>query len=261
MVLTLGLLAGPPLAAQTWDDAAIEEFLKTASVVDREETPRGVTRPVRMTLERDGETHEAVWKTVDEYKSSVRFSDGRTVFGFYDRWTHELAAYAVDRRIGLDMVPPTVERCFEEEGCGSLQLWVPDTITESERLEKGLSPPDPEDWNDQMFKVRLFHNLIDDIDYNNIGNLLVDDDFRIYVIDSSRAFRVDRQLQSPDNLERFSRSLLEGLARLDEEWLEEHSDGRLSKAQIKGLLHRRDEILERAERLIAERGQAEVLYD
>ena len=111
-----------------------------------------------------------------------------------------------------------------------------------------------------MFKVRLFHNLTCNTDFNNTGNILSDPDSRIYLIDHSRAFRTTKELLSEGDLTRFSRSVLESLRGLDNELLQQQLGRWLSKKQIAGLLARRDLILKHADRLIALGDQAEILY-
>ena len=108
--------------------------------------------------------------------------------------------------------------------------------------------------------MRLFLQLIYDLDYINVSNVLVDPDFKIYKVDSSRAFRVDTELRKPASLTRFSRSVLDALRRLTLNDIETHLGDWLTPAQIKGLMGRRDQILELADQLISERGEEEVLY-
>ena len=111
-----------------------------------------------------------------------------------------------------------------------------------------------------MYKVRLLHQLTYNTDFNNIRNILVDPDCRIYAIDNSRAFRVHHKLLAERDLKRFSRLVLERLSGLRRELLRERLGQWLTDAQIEALLKRRDLILARAERLIAEQGEKAVLY-
>ena len=68
-------------------------------------------------------------------------------------------------------------------------MWVYDSMTEWDRAKvKMIPPPDPVAWNDQMHVVRLFMQLTWDTDYNNVSNLLIDPGWKIWKIDSSRAF-------------------------------------------------------------------------
>ncbi|MEJ2190376.1 MAG: hypothetical protein P8Y93_13390, partial [Acidobacteriota bacterium] len=121
--------------------------------------------------------------------------------------------------------------------------------------------PDTEAWNNQMFTVRLFLQLTYDTDYHNIRNLLVTPDFKIYKIDSSRAFRNYKKLRREGALERFSRPVVESLRALTLDDLRENLGPWLSKAQINALWARRNLILELVDRRIAAQGEAAVLFD
>jgi hypothetical protein len=236
-----------------------ERFLADAKIVARRELGTGITRPIRVTLEANGRTHFAVFKNIDERKFGVTtFPDGTSEVGFQDSWQTEVAAYRVDRIIGLGMVPATVERRLDG-AVGSFQWFVESMVTEAERLERKIEPPDIEAWNQQSFKARLFDELICNVD-RHLNNLLVTKEFEMRLIDHSRSFRSHQGLMHPERLTRFSRSLLEGLARLDRDDLKRQVGKYLDNAQIDRLLRRRDEIVALAARLVAERGEAAVIY-
>jgi hypothetical protein len=238
-----------------------EEFLRTAEILElRQFDTRGVTRPRRAVLSNGTRELRAVFKNVDESKPKKVFADGEVIFMFRDSYRHEIAAYELDKLLGLGMVPPCVRRRIGAD-VGALCLWVEGAMTEWERkIEHDLPPPELETWNKQMHTLRLFLQLIYDLDYKNISNVLVDPDFKIYKIDSSRAFRNDFELRKPASLTHFSRSVLDALRRLDHDDVETHLGAWLSTAQINGLMVRRDLILELAAARVAERGETEVLY-
>ena len=240
------------------DDA--EAFLRAAQIVERKSISTGITHPQQVTL-RDGvRTLRGVWKTIDESRQGVTpMEGGGFQVDFRDTYKFEIAAYELDKLIGLDLVPPTVERQIKDEH-GSLQLWVEGVMTEYQRIKEKIEVSDPENWNEQIYKVRLMHQLTYDTDYNNAANLLVDPAFRIYAIDFSRAFRKYDALLSEKDLTRFSRSALEGLRRLDRAVLEEKLGHWLTRHEITALLKRRDMILALAERRVAEKGEGAVLY-
>ena len=103
----------------------------------------------------------------------------------------------------------------------------------------------------------MFDNLIHNID-RNLGNSLITDDWQLRLIDHSRSFRKATSLREPDQLARFSRSLLESMARLEKSELRERLGRYISVFQIDALLERRDRLLALAKRIAAERG--EVVY-
>jgi hypothetical protein len=70
-----------------------------------------------------------------------------------------------------------------------------------------LKAPDEASWSDQIYKVRLFSQLIHDTDRNR-GNLLITTEWRLWMIDFTSAFRRWPSLQSPQKLERCDRKLL-----------------------------------------------------
>ena len=145
---------------------------------------------------------------------------------------------------------------------GSLSLWVEGAMTEWDRLEvRDVHPPDLEAWNKQMHTLRLFLQLIYDTDYNNINNMLVTPDWKIYKIDASRAFRNHFELRKEKSLVRFSRPVLAALGALTEDDLEERLGKWLTKRQIESLWVRRTLILELAERRVAAEGEDAVLFD
>ncbi len=237
-----------------------EEFLKSAKVVKLRPVPIGVTAPQQATLTDGTITARALWKTIDVYLPVKRFQDGgMPEIGFTDSYKHECAAYELDKLLGSELVPPAVERRIRSQR-GSMQLWIEDTITETERLKRKLQAPDLELWNRQIYNVRLLRQLTYDTDFNNTGNLLVDPEFRVYAIDHSRAFRLHEELRAEGDLTRFSRTLLDHLRALDAETLKQRMGRWLTKGQREALLARRDRILERAERLVAEQGEERVLF-
>jgi hypothetical protein len=156
-------------------------------------------------------------------------------------------------------VPPTVERRIAGRS-GSLQMWVEAAMTEADRKQRGLEAPDPAAWNAQMHKVRLLHQLTYNTDHRNVRNVLLDPTFRVYAVDSSRAFRIQTDLLAPDDLLRFSRAVIGTLAALDRPALEASLRPWLDGRQIDGLLARRDRILALVKERIAEKGEEAVLY-
>jgi hypothetical protein len=239
----------------------IENALRTADVVTVESfETKGITRPQKVTLSDGSRRLEALFKTVDVVHDKVRLTTGRTVFRLRDSYRNEIAAYELSKLLGLDFVPATVERKIHGK-TGSLTVWVHDAMTEWQRAKvKMLPPPDTHAWNEQMHVVRLFMQLTWDTDYNNVSNLLIDPQWKIWKIDSSRAFLADKKLRREGTLTRFSRRVLASLEGLTREQLDEHLGPWLQHNQLNALWARRDRILKLAEKRIAERGEDEVLF-
>ena len=236
-----------------------EEFLRVATVSGREAVGEGITRSERVTLTDDKRTRRAIWKVIDIHKPGQQRMERGWEFDFRDSWKNEVAAYELDKLLGLGLVPPTVERRLDGR-TGSLQLWVEDAMTEDDRRKRKLEPPHLPRWNNQLHNVRLFHQLTYNTDFQNIRNVIADPTFRIYAVDNSRGFRIQRELMAPDDLVCFSRSVLEKLRALDLPLLEEKLGPRLGKMQLEGLLARRDAILAIVEKRIKQKGEGVVLF-
>lgn len=247
---------GLPLAGQTALD-----FLQTAEVVGKPENfdSVAITDPIRVALSDGARTLRAVFKDEDTLYPDFRYGDGREVERARDSYKHEIAAFELDRLLGLEIVPPCVERELFSR-TGSLCLWVEDSMTEADRREQGIEPPDPKKWTAAMLEVFLFQQLIEDLDFSNIRNLIVDEDFRIYKIDSSMAFHPDPELIRELNATRLSRRLLTAIKALDRTQVDSRLGPWLTKTQRKSLWARRSEILKRAEKLVAAKGEDAVLY-
>ena len=246
--------APPQSVAQVFASRAeIEEFLLKGRIVKAKGTGLGITNPLKLTLDDGRVQHYAVFKSVDERKPGVTQLSGSTEIDFKDSWMFEVAAYELDKLLGLDMVPVTVERTYRGQR-GSLQFWIDNCIMESDRLKRKLNPPDPTSWKQQIFKVRVFDNLVYNID-RNLGNLLISPDWKLYMIDHSRTFKNVNSLKSPKDLTYFSRSLMDALQKLDEPTLKARCEKYLSSFEIKTMLQRRDKIVQLYKRRVAQQGE------
>jgi hypothetical protein len=232
----------------------IEEALRTAKIVKVKELGTGITNPQKFTLDNGKFQFAGVFKTVDERKRGLTKLANSVEMDFKDSWMFEVAAYELDKLLGLNMVPVTVERSYNGKK-GSLQLWIENAMTERVRKEKNLTATNTVDWNRQIFKVRVFDNLIYNID-RNLGNLLIDANWKIYMIDHSRCFKNMDLLQHPKDLRIFSRSLIDGLRKLDEKSIQERCGKYLTKMEIKMMLKRRDQILALCDQLHLAKGDS-----
>ncbi len=248
-----------PQTKEVFQGEAPEQFLLKGELTNFRNVPVGVTASRRATLTLDGVEHYALFKTIDDAKSGyTQLERGKGEIAFQDSWRTEISAYEVDKIIGLGMVPATVERVLNGQR-GSLQFWVQSMMPEAERVKRKLAAPDVAAWNQQMFKARLFDNLIYNADFH-LNQILITKDWEIRLIDHSRSFRPFDELKAPADLTRFSRSLLEGIQKLEEKDLTARVGKLLTGAQIRGLLKRRDAILALSKKLVAQKGEAAVLY-
>ena len=231
----------------------IEVFLRTAEIIKSKSLGEGVTNPQKLYLDDGQIQHNAVFKVIDERKMGVTKLAGTAEYDFKDSWMFEIAAYELDKLIGLDMVPPTVERTYKGKK-GSVQWWVPNAMTEGDRVKKNLSPSDPLSWSRQIVRMRIFDILIYNID-RNLGNIIITPDWRIWLIDHSRTFKSIDILKTEKQMTFFPKSLMENLRKLDEAALTANCGNYLRPPEIKTLLKRRDMILQYYEKLLAQSGQ------
>jgi hypothetical protein len=243
---------GKPLPFQT--DAEILEFLGTARVVKRQRIPVGVNKPEKLVLEKDGTRAHASFRVVDKKQKDVRIGE-RFYFDFRDSYRHEPAAYELARWLGLHSVPPALPRQLDGKD-GSVQIWVEQAL-KSDQLDS--RPPDVQAWIRQGWERDLFDNLILNTDRNST-NILVDRQFRVWLIDHTRAFQPERQLLNPETLVRVKRSVWARLLAMTEEDLKGVVGDHLDHSQMNALAKRRELLIEHVEALVAERGEGAVFY-
>jgi hypothetical protein len=256
-------LLGLAAAAQTTDanltPEQIKHFLLTAKIIKSRDTSTGITHPLRLTLSDGTLTHDASFQAVDEHKMMMEFSSGRMEMNFVDSYKYNIAAYQLADMLGLDdLLPVYVERKYQGN-TGSLSWWLPVKMDEEQRLKQKIEVPDQEAWNRQMYRVRVFDQLVYDTDAN-LTNVLIGQDWHVWRVDFTRAFRAQKSLQSAKDLERCDRQLLEKLKALDQAQLAARTKGYLGKGEVDAVMARRDKIVEHFQKLIAEKGENEVLY-
>jgi len=272
VVALLALLAFPALSySQTAAPAAsaelsvdqIREFLKTAKVIRTRSTDKGVTAPKRLTLSDGTITHDAVFQAIDEHQNVMQLGGGgrqsTTELNFVDSYKYNIAAYEIAGLLGLDdMMPVYVERRWNAQ-VGSISWFVPTLMDESERLKRKVQPPNPNDWNQQMYRMRAFSSLLRDTD-RNLTNVLITHQWKVIMIDFSRAFRLQPELLHLKDLTRIDRQLLAKLETLTREDVTRAVKDYLIKREVDAVMQRRDLLVAHFKQLIADLGEAKVLY-
>jgi len=237
--------AATPAAALT--DDQIEQFLLHAKVIKSKGASKGVTGSLRATLSDGKLTHDAHIQLIDEEKAQFQGDQG-TEFNFRDTWRFNVAAYRLDRLIGMNMVPVSVERRFGYT-LGAYTWWVDDVLMEEgDRLKKKVDAPNVAAWNQQMQLVRLFDQLIANVD-RNVGNLVITKDWRIFPIDHTRAFRRNHELKSPAQITHADRAVAERLKALDKETVKNSIGKYITGFELDALMARRDAIIKRLDSL------------
>jgi hypothetical protein len=162
--------------------------------------------------------------------------------------------------LDLNMVPPSVER-RTGGSTGAVTWWVDDVaMTELDRQRKSVAPPDAADWTRQMNTVRVFDQLIHNTD-RNMGNLVITADWKIWMIDHTRAFRLIPSCPNKNMLRTIDRNLLEKLRSLDPQQVRTRLAPYLQVNEIKSLLARRDEIVQFFDGKIKTDGEDKVVFE
>jgi len=110
----------------------------------------------------------------------------------------------------------------------------------------------------QMYKVRVINELAYDTDAN-LTNVLVGEGWKIWRVDFSRAFRLNKDVRV-QNLTNCDRQLFEKLKVLDGKEFALRTKNILTKPEVEAVMARRDKIVAHFQKLIAEKGESEVLY-
>ena len=247
---------GEPLPFQTHDE--VLDFLSTAEVVEMADIPEGITRPRKVLLEKDGIQMNAVFRNIDLEIEGERIK-GRFWTVFWDEDLFEVAAYRLARMLGMDNVPPAVPRRIGRSE-GSLQIWLEGVMTEGSRREERLQSPYARDWFLQNRLMYVFDNLIWNSD-RNLGNMLIDADWKFWLIDHTRAFQDTGDLRSPEEVTHVERVFWERLQALDEDQMRAQLGDLLDGSALRSLMIRRERLIRYIEELIAERGEDVVIFD
>jgi hypothetical protein len=244
---------------------AQEDFLRTAEIVRFEEIGEGVTKPFKLYLKKDGVELKAAWKNPSGIQG-----------GFLEGWQYEIAAYRLDKLIGLNMVPAAVEREFQGKK-GALVLWAESKYSLLKLMENGIRIPDAAmDHTEKMkWLTRAWDCLIANEDRTQ-QNLLYTEDWRVIVFDHSRAFRSEGEFATrlmfgrngikmtaqgaPMLFRRLPRWFVDKIKTLTFENIREAVGTTLTDKEITAILTRRDLILQEIAQMVKEQGEAAVLY-
>lgn len=235
----------PTKCSITWigHDHEIEQLLVESKVLKMEDVPIGVTKPQRGRLESGA---SFAWKAIRPGYNK----------GFMESYKSEIAAYKLDRMLGMNMVPPVAER--KHSGLtGAAIYWIDNVKPWS--IEKPPQGPEPA-WSRQLTKMKMFDLLIANIDRNQ-GNLIYDNDWHLFLIDHSRAFIDKKDLKNLAPLGRVDRQLWEKMAALTMEDLDRGLEKWVGNNEKKALLVRRDIMAKNIAELVKTRGEKFVFYD
>jgi hypothetical protein len=209
----------------------------------------GRTGPWLVTLDKGPVRQRAVFRHVDRQRPHPT----------PDSYKYDIAAYELTKLLGLELVPPVVER--EVEGRpGSLQVYLENCIREKDRKRKKLEPPDPLAFSNAVAEVNVFENLTYDECQDADDLYIHTDNWRVCRVDFSEAFAPLNEFLPGCEITVCSRKLYEGLVKLDEQTVRSTLSRFLSEEEIGALLARKDLIIAKIRALIAEKGEQAVLF-
>jgi hypothetical protein len=240
---------GKPLPWTTEQQAL--DFLENAEVVSTEDMSAGTNKKKRrVELSQSGVRARAIHRNTYDIRDMAGV-------GFVDSYMSEIAAYELSRMLGLNFVPPVVKRKVKR--MGSIQLWIEGATTEADRLRGSIEPPNQEWFDQQIDVLRVFDNLIANTD-RNPGNIIIDQDWRVWFIDHTRSFAGYKELREPDKIVRCERGVWEKLQSLSDAEIRQRIKPYAPK-YINQLLVRRELVVDLIRQRIAENGEANVIFD
>jgi hypothetical protein len=237
----------------------MEAFLLQADIVDIREAGGGVTGSQRATLTDGVFTHDVHIQSVDI--AQLVFKAGRyTELNFKDTYRFNIAGYRLARLLGINVVPMSVERTVNGN-VAAVTWWVDDVqMDEQERVKRKTAGPNPIRTSTQLQLMHIWDELIQNRDRNQ-GNILWTNDWTMWLIDHTRAFRLGDDLQKPDELRRIDRGLLARLKGLTEDSVGKAVADSLHKSEREAVLQRRDRIVKLFEERAGRLGDAAVYVD
>ena len=211
-------------------DLVLENLLETGKVHSIRPLGKGSTRPLLMEFRKNNVRVRGVCKNVQEKG---------------DRYQHEIAAYRLDRRLGLNLVPVTVLRKTGVNVPCSLQYFVDHAMDAEGVREYGLPPGHDEAIRRQLGDGRVFDALIGNLDRRESDILHLPVEGRIALIDHGRAFTLETDIRRwfPDGRTVLSPEMEAALRNLDLGVLKTVLRGWVGKEQIKAVAERRDALL------------------
>jgi hypothetical protein len=234
-------------SSKTWLDSrqALEDYLKIAEVIKMEDIGLGVTKPRRAYLAPGGLVDRMAWKTISPGIQQ----------GFWESYKSEIVAYELDKLLGLDMIPPTVERRVKGE-VGAAIMWIAPAKSFKDLGGPPSAPPAKlAAWSRQLIRAKMFDNLICNID-PNLGNWLVDPAWNLILIDHTRSFTTKKDMVH--ELTRIDRELWDRMKTLTVESLTPVLAKWIGNREIRAIIERRDRMQGVIDKLVAAKGEAAV---
>jgi hypothetical protein len=154
--------------------------------------------------------------------------------GFRESPKADIAAYALDKLLQLEMVPPVVERELQGHR-GAATFWVENIRSMADGGSPGIS--ERAHLENQLTRMRMFDNLIANGD-RNAANILRDAAWNLILLDHSRSFGTRTELRH--GLHAVDRDFWARIDKLTPKQLEASLRPWIEQEQITALLQRRE---------------------
>ena len=207
-------------------DDQLEEFLHAADVVAKEAPPLVREGTQLLTLQRSDVKLRALFITAP----------------LAGRWQNEVAAYRLDRLLGIDMVPVTVARTIDGTP-GALQFWIEKTVSAAVTEREQLRLPRWCSLESQYQLMRAFDALMGNPARRSDNVMLGREDGLARLIDHAASFTASRRLDARVAKPSAGAELARRLRTLDVAKLAAAFGPLLDRAQLKAILARRDALL------------------
>jgi len=229
----------------------MEYYLANAAVIGyhREAVP-GRTAAGKVDLD-DGETkRRAMFKTVDSRRPKR----------LPDSYKYELAAYALDRLLDFEKIPPMTEREIEGTN-GSLQIRIENCFSLDKQQRKNITPPDSQAFVNTLEEINVFENLVYIERKKDLGDILIQEEsWKIFRVDFSEAFEPIPDLIPEQKITRCSKTLFQNLQKLSDKVIKARLKNYLNDEEMSALFSRKALILKILKKLIEEKGKWAVLF-
>jgi hypothetical protein len=188
-----------------------------------------------------GATWKIVTVTKGEHTVSAYF---RELQGAEEGDIPELAAYRLDRLLGLDMIPATVRRVIGDRK-GIMQFIPEDAITELHRVASGRGKEMYCSREKQIAVMHVFDALINNQGRTPLSMLYSPDDWLLILIGHDTSFSTE--VERPEYLRDIELTVGDqwraALAKLDDDTLSTALGGVLDDARLAALARRRDALI------------------
>ncbi len=244
---------GQPLPFQ--QEKELLDFLRTGLITVLGKVGEGITGARKVLVQKDDLRVHAIFRDVRVARQS---GSGENSIQLRDDCILECAAYELNRLLGLDLVPPVVERKVRGK-LGTLQVWIEGAETEKRRKKRGAPARDKVSLERQGQIILIFDNLILNDDRNS-GNILHGPDGKVWMIDHTRAFRVNGELPYPGAVESCETTLWRRLRSLKASELRKTLHPYLRPAEVQALIERKRQLVALIQGIIDQKGEEVALF-